>query len=434
MQEMFRKLLPLSSTQDEYGIKVAGLNLIDLAKEYGTPLYLYDGATIRHQVDTLQGLLENCYPGITEVTYAAKAYFSLNMARKLAQMNVGVDVVSMGEMQLAFKAGMKPERVHVHGNNKSAAELEFAVRWGVQAIVVDNFDELLMLEDISKTNGIVPRIWLRITPGVEGHTHAYVQTGHSESKFGLPIKGGQAAQAIQYAASSSWVKLTGLHMHIGSQLFEVEPFQKAIELLLDLAESAHFIPEEICPGGGWGVPYTLEDEEDDPRPWTSGVCACLQQACERRGWPLPKVILEPGRWLVAKAGLSLYEIGTTKFTADGKYIIAVDGGMADNPRNALYQARYAAIVVNRPEARREFHTSVVGKFCESGDQIIENIMMPKVRRGEVLAVPVSGAYQISMSSNYNMASRPAVLWLEDGRVEVLQKRENPEERGWFMGE
>jgi diaminopimelate decarboxylase len=409
------------------------LSVVELADTYKTPLYLFDGLTIYEQIRTLQAGLRAGFPGTSEITYAAKAYFSLEMARRLAKLNLGVDVVSLGELGIAREAGFAPERVHLHGNNKSAEEIDFAIHWGVQSIVVDSLDELAFLEERAKAIGKSARIWLRITPGVAVDTHPYRQTAHAASKFGLAIQGGSAEEGIRRAQSSQLLQLKGLHTHLGSQVFEAEPYSRAVKMLLDAAEQCGFIPEELSPGGGWGVPYTCADEDNDPSPWIAAVCGSVQSEYTRRGWKLPKLIVEPGRWLVARAGLAVYTIGTNKVSGDGANILAVDGGMADNLRPALYHAVYTACVVERPDAEAVKNYRVVGKFCESGDELIHETALPAAARGEHLAMPAAGAYHLSMASNYNLAARPAVLWLEDQKVEVLQKRCEVFDEPWWLG-
>jgi diaminopimelate decarboxylase len=425
-------LYPVTTARDENGrLTIAGHSLVELAERFGTPFYIYDAATVREHVGVLRDLLAAHYPASSEITYAAKAYFSLGMARKLAGLDLGVDVVSQGEFTIAERAGFLPNRMHLHGNNKTSAELSLALERNIQAVVVDSLEELDYLECQARENGKNVPVWLRITPGLAVDTHPYRQTGHASSKFGLPVQDGQAEQGIRRALASRWLHLTGLHMHLGSQIFETEPYRKAIAVLFDLAEANQFIPQELSPGGGWGVPYTVEDDEADPRLWVETVAGGVVDECQKRGWRLPKLVIEPGRWLVARAGMALYHVGTHKTTSDGGQVIAVDGGMADNPRPALYHARYTACLANRAETQPSQKVRVVGRFCESGDELIHETWLPEVKRGDLLALPVAGAYQLSMASNYNLASRPAVLWLEKGAVEVLQRRELAEEAGWW---
>lgn len=428
-------LFPISTGRDAAGrLTIAGHALGPLAKQYGTPLYLYDAATIQAQVNRLRQGLQQNYPGQFEITYAAKAYFSLGMARRLAALGLGVDVVSLGEMTVARRGGFAPGRVHLHGNNKLIEELSAAVEWGVQAVVVDSLEELETLERLAAERQKRTRIWLRISPGVQIHTHAYLQTAHHTSKFGLTTEGGQAAEAIRRAQASQWLHLSGLHTHLGSQIFETEPYQQAVASLMALAESCNFIPEELSPGGGWGVPYVPEQSANEPEPWIQAVSQAVQAEAGKRGWPLPRLVIEPGRWLVARSGIAVYSVGTTKTAGDGTRFVSVDGGMADNPRPALYQARYSACLADCPDAEPVNKVNLVGRFCETGDQLIPEVYLPDVQRGDLLVTPVTGAYQLSMASNYNLAPRPAVLWLDGDKVEVLQQREQPEEGGWWVSE
>ena len=429
----FTPLLPISANVSPQGVlTIANQDLERLAEQYGTPLYLYDAATIHQQVNTLQSLLKQAYPGQSLVAYAAKAYFSEGISRKLAAMGLGIDVVSLGELELALRGGFAPGVLHLHGNNKSEEELAAALEIHAQAIVVDSLDELRLLESLAARRGKnKARIWLRVTPTVQGHTHAHIDTSGANSKFGLHIENGQAAEAIRYARASAWLDLVGLHMHLGSQFFEPEIYSEAVHQLYQLAQSENFQPQEFSPGGGWGVRYTPADPQDAYAPWLEAVCESVIAECARLGWPLPRLILEPGRSLVARAGVAVYRVGAQKTTPSGLRIVAVDGGLADNPRHALYQARYTALAVKQANATNVSQARLVGKFCESGDVLIPAVDLPQVERGDLIAVPVAGAYQLSMASNYNLAPRPAVLWLDENGVELLQKREVPSESGWW---
>jgi diaminopimelate decarboxylase len=426
------KLFPITTTLSKTGhLQIAGHDLAELAHRWGTPLYIYDAATVTAKVQDLKTLLYTNYSGTSEISYAAKAYFSYGMARRMAELGLGVDVVSLSELKIARKAGFRPDKVHLHGNNKSEAELRFALEWGIESIVLDSLEELEFLNELVGTQTEITNVWLRITPGVMVDTHPYRQTGHSASKFGLSLQDGQAAKAIRQLKMCQKIHLAGLHMHLGSQIFEAGSYQRAIALLAELAGEEGLVPEVISPGGGWGVAYTRDDPSIEAGEWVCTVSKAVAEESAKRGWPLPKLVLEPGRWLVAQAGVALYTVGTTKYSGDGNYIVAVDGGMADNPRPALYQANYEARLVERPDALPKYPASLVGKFCETGDKLIPEIILPEMRRGEILAIPVAGAYQLSMASNYNLAARPAVLWLEAGHIEVLQKREEPDEGGWW---
>ncbi len=415
-------------------LEIGGVNVVDLCQKFGTPLYLYDGTTIVDQIKILTGALKDLYPAPSEITYAAKAYFSLRFAEKLCRTGIGVDVVSYSEMEIARKAGFLPVKIHVHGNNKSEKEILAAIKLGVQAIVIDSLDELNVVEYLANQEGTRINVWLRITPGVEVDTHPYRQTGHYASKFGFPANSEDAFQAVRKAQQSQWLNLTGLHLHLGSQIFETQPYQKAVEILYNFAENAEYVPFELSPGGGWGVPYTLSTSAVSVQAWVETVSKAIQKECQKRDWRLPRLILEPGRWIVARAGIAAYSIGSIKKAADGTVFVAVDGGMADNPRPALYQAQYSAAIANRMSVVPDQRVSIVGKFCESGDLLIQDVCLPSVMRGDILVIPVAGAYQLSMASNYNLAERPEVLWVEHGNIEVLQQREIPHLCGWWLGE
>lgn len=425
-------IFPISASINQNGrLAVAGHDLTELANQYGTPLYLYDGATIRAQIERLNHLFKRYYPGKVVVAYASKAYLSLQFAKKLANWGIGLDVVSLGEIQIAQRAGIPPSGVHLHGNNKSEAELQAALDGGIQAIVVDNLEEVELLEEIAYRSQKRARIWLRITPDLSVDTHPHIQTAHLDSKFGLHLENGEAEQALQHCLSSPWMELSGLHTHLGSQIFDSEPYRMAIERVCEFAARNNYIPSEISPGGGWGVRYTPEDPNDDPEPWVRTLSGAIQEAAIRYDWPYPRLVLEPGRWLVARAGVAVYRVGNQKTTPAGAHLVSIDGGLADNPRVALYQARYTAKVVERPADPPTQTVRIVGKFCESGDVLIQQVNLPPMKRGDHLAIPASGAYQLSMASNYNYAARPAVLYLEEGRIEIFQQRERPEQSGWL---
>lgn len=427
-------LFPITSRINAEGhLEIGGLKLSALVEQFGTPLYIYDSATFDGQIDTLKKLLRKYYSGSASIAYATKAYFSLVFARKLGKLGVGADLITIGDICTAQKAKMDPSLLHLHGNNKSDEELRAALDWDISAIVVDSLDELEFLESIAQQLNKTARIWLRITPDIAVDTHHHIQTSHVASKFGLHISDGQAIEAIKKALNSRWLNLRGLHTHLGSQLRETEVYEQAISKMYEVADDCGFRPQEFSPGGGWGVRYLPSDEPNDPENWISAISLSVQKECAKRQWELPHLVIEPGRFTVARAGVAIYTIGAQKLTPEGEHIVAVDGGIADNPRVALYDAHYTALVVNRASERNDLKTRVVGKFCETGDVLIDEVDLPRVSRGDILAIPVSGAYQLSMSSNYNFATRPAVLWLEDGKVEVMQERERPEESKWWSG-
>ena len=427
-------VFPVSTTCDAEGhLHLAGHRLTDLARAWGTPLYLYDAATIRHQIDALRAAVGAAYPAPHELTYAAKAYFSLAFARRLAALGLGVDVVSQGELAVALRGGLPPAQIHLHGNNKTPAEVEAALAAGIQAVVVDNLDELEWLEALAAQRRQRVTIWLRIAPGVTAATHAYSQTGHHSTKFGLAANDGQALQAIAQARRSDWLELKGLHMHIGSQISDPQHYCDGIQALYAVAREARYCPETFSPGGGWYVRYRPADPDYPLAQWAETVSQTIQAECQRSGWPLPKLVLEPGRWLVAQAGLALYTVGACKQSGDGTRWVAVDGGLADNPRPALYGARYIALPADNANAPAAQTVNVVGKYCETGDFLIPEARLPQVGRGDCLAIPVAGAYQLSMASNYNLSGRPAVLWVTANGATLMQPREDVTRSAWWLG-
>ena len=429
----FRCLLPITARINVDGhLWLAGCDTVALAEKYGTPLYLYDGATLWQRLAELREALARHYAGPAQVAYAAKAYFTPDLARRLAAAGVGLDVVSGGEMAVAREAGCDPARVHLHGNNKRLAELRAALEWGVGRIVVDNLDELEWLEAlIEERNQVLGKnpvsrvpIWLRLTLALDVETHPYRKTGHAASKFGLHTTSptgecvredgtSPASQALARARESRWLEVVGLHTHLGSQIFYTAPYAAAVRGMLDFAAAHHFVPAELSPGGGWGAPYTPEDPALPVDEWIAAVSQAAVEGCQARGWPLPRLVVEPGRWLIAPAAVALYRVGTRKTAADGTRYVAVDGGLADNPRPALYGARYTAFLANRATDPPGAPVTVVGRFCESSDVLVQDVRLPEPRPGDLLAVPVAGAYQLSMASRYNLGPVPAVLWLDN---------------------
>lgn len=429
-----KDLFPASSTFGENGqITIGDVDLKSLAETYGTPLYIYDAATIKQAYSRLEEFLKQNYAGKSQIAYASKAYLSLEFAKKLARTGASIDVVSLSELEIALKAGFPPSKVHLHGNNKTKEEIHSAITNRIESIVIDSADELDFIETICTELKVTQNIWLRINPDIAVNTHKAVQTGHGASKFGIQAANGEAEQVIHQALESNSLHLKGIHTHLGSQIFDPEEFGLAVVALLDLCKNAGFHPEVISPGGGWGVPYTVNDPRTDPAGWISSISKAATYWCEAENKPLPELVIEPGRFLVARSGVALYRVGSTKQSQTGDWIAAVDGGMADNPRVALYGAKYEAFLVGDALDRSVVTTRLVGRFCESGDELIHSIPMPRLKRGDLIAIPVSGAYQLSMASNYNLADRPCVLWLEDGGVDVLQKREHAAASDWWLG-
>jgi diaminopimelate decarboxylase len=415
-------LFPDTTKIENETLIISGLNLASLAEEYGTPLYLYDRATLDNAVAAYRSALEG-YGGGTGLTYAGKAFLCIAIAEWTQQHGLWLDCTGFGEIAIAVAAGIPKAHILVHGVNKSSADLEAACT-SAGIIVVDNLTELSHLVDLSQRRNL-PNLWLRLQPGLAVDTHTYTQTGHTGSKFGMTAE--EVVEAANVCRAND-LPLRGLHFHQGSQFRDPAPLGPAIEIALDLVDELRLAPGwTLCPGGGWGVAY---HEDDLPQPdiaaYVRFVVEAVQTGCARRGLDLPRLHLEPGRSLVARAGVALYCVGAVKRSNDRVWIL-LDGGLADNPRPALYGAKYSALPVRVPKRPVEGPVSFAGPYCESGDVLIESLTMPKVHEGDVIAVPISGAYQISMSSNYNGARRPTILWLENGHAQVIRERETPED-------
>jgi diaminopimelate decarboxylase len=441
------KLWPITArTADDGELWLGGCAASALVETHGTPLYVFDEETLRTQARTYREALANHYPGTAQAAYASKAYLCTAIAQLFAEEGLDLDVVSGGELYVALQAGFPPGRIHFHGNNKSREELTEALAAGIGRIVVDNFHELETLAALSSdsrvTNHVsrVP-IWLRLSPGVAAHTHAHIQTGHLDTKFGFPIATGDAERAVSLAMQTSGLELVGLHCHIGSQIYEPESLADAAAVLIAFAAEMRdrhgFVLRELSPGGGWGVPMTEDDPAAPVEPYIAALSAAIVDTCRARDLALPHLVLEPGRSLVAPAAVALYTVGARKEIPGVRTYVSVDGGMADNIRPALYGAKYMARVAGvRGQAsgvrgQEPELVTIAGKFCESGDILIRDIELPRLEAGDpssgsggsLLAIPMAGAYTLAMASNYNLARRPAVVLVKDGAARLIQRRE-----------
>jgi diaminopimelate decarboxylase len=402
---------------------IGGCSIRTLAERFGTPLYLFDRVTLDAAAAEYRETLRMAYPGATAVTYAGKAYLGRAMAQWTQRQGFWLDCTGAGEIAIAVAAGVPPERLLVHGVNKSREDLAAAITHA-GVVVVDNLNELALLGAMAADVLQRPEVWLRIRPGVAVDTHAYRQTGQEDSKFGMSLD--EATQAVHSCAEQG-LALTGLHFHQGSHFHDPAPIGPAIATVLDLMarlkERTGWAPAVLSPGGGWGVPY---HEDDLPHPairtYVEFVATAVAAGCEERQLALPRLQLEPGRSLVAQAGVAVYRVGGEKHTANRRWIL-IDGGLADNPRPALYQARYSALPVTEPARPAAGAAWIAGPFCESGDVLIEELPLPAMAAGELLAVPAAGAYQLAMGSNYNGARKPVVLLAAAGEVQVMQRRE-----------
>ena len=405
-------------------LTIAGCDLRDLAATYGTPLYLYDQQTMDAAAAAYRRALGDYYPGAAGMTYAGKAFLCVAAAQWVQRQGMILDCTGAGELHVAAVAGVPRSQILVHGVNKSPADLVAAVaQAGV--IVVDNLTELRRLVPLLQAaSGVRPDLWLRVRPGVAVDTHAYRQTGQEDSKFGMGLA--EASEAVALCQQAG-LAVTGIHFHQGSHFHDPEPIAPALDTVLDLVVALRdqhgWTPQTLCPGGGWGVAY---HEDDLPHPaigaYVAFVAHYLVEGCKQRELPLPRLQLEPGRSLVAQAGVALYRVGAVKTTAARRWLM-IDGGLADNPRPALYEARYSALPVQDPLRANTGPTWFAGPFCESGDVLIKGLSMPAMNAGEWVAVPIAGAYQLAMGSNYNGACKPAVLWLHNGQAHLIQRRE-----------
>lgn len=416
-------LFPDTTKVKNGSLVIGGCDLTGLAEQFGTPLYIYDRLTLDNAVETYRAALAEFYPGQSSLTYAGKAFLCLAIAEWTQQHGLRVDCSTLGEIAIAVAAGVPPQRLLVHGVNKSTADLDAASRHA-GVIVVDNLAELQYLIDISRHRNL-PELWLRFQPGLAVETHAYTQTGYAGSKFGMDSA--QLLQAARICREHS-LPLTGLHFHLGSQFHDPAPLALGIERTLDIAQMIGFDQDwNLSPGGGWGVAY---HEDELPAPslvdYVRLISDTLVRGCQERQLSMPCLHMEPGRSLVARAGVALYRVGAVKRVA-GRLWALLDGGMADNPRPALYGARYSALPVCGAERPAKEAVWFAGPYCESGDVMIEALPFPEVREGDLVAVPVSGAYQLCMSSNYNGARHPAVVWLDHGQMQLIQSRQAVED-------
>jgi diaminopimelate decarboxylase len=426
-------LWPDTTSIDDGQLIIGGCDTGALAHEFGTPLYILDETTLRGTMRAYREAFGRAYPHLSAVHYASKALINTALTQIVDQERLGLDVVSSGELFVARRAGLPMERVHLHGNAKNPAELERALDWGVGAIVVDTLDELALLAHLSAGRSQQQAILIRLAPGIDAHTHAHIATGGVDSKFGLPLGAlGRAAELVKSAPS---LRLVGLHAHIGSQIFDFEALQLNVEVLLDCAallrDQYGLLVEEISPGGGLGVPYTDEDRPTDIAAYAQALSQVMLEGLARHRLPPLRLTVEPGRSIVARAGVALYRIIAMKrpdaTSQTMRPYLHIDGGMADNLRPALYGARYTALLANRADATSGTPVHIAGRFCESGDVLIRNVALPPAGPGDLVAVAVAGAYTLSMASNYNLAPRPALVLVGEGRARLIQRRETEED-------
>lgn len=407
-------------------LEIGGCDVVDLAERFGTPLYILDEALVRAQCRKYRRAFAQHYPN-GEVIFAGKALLNMAMCQIVAHEGLSLDVVSGGELYTALAAQFPAQRIYFHGNNKSEEEIEQAVQAGVGRIVVDSMYELQLIEAAGARQGRAVDVYLRITPGVEAHTHTYIRTGQRDSKFGFDITDGVALRAVQEALRLPHVALRGFHCHIGSQIFDVESFRAATEVMFEfmsgIADTTGFRAGELDMGGGMGIRYTDADTPVEPDSYVELLSRVVRERAAAHRLPEPKILIEPGRSIVGEAGTTLYRVGSLKEVPQIRKYVAVDGGMGDNPRVALYQAKYEAAVANKMGEPTKETVSIAGKCCESGDMLIWDVEVPNVEPGDLVAVFCTGAYNYSMASNYNRLPRPAMVLVNDGEADLIVRRE-----------
>ncbi len=412
-------------------LTIGGADAVELAKEFGTPAYILDENVIRENCRTYLSAAKKHFGEDSLPLYASKALCFTGIYKLVAEEGLGVDCVSSGEIYTAARAGFPTEKIYFHGNNKTDADLRFALDNGVGTIVVDNNEELEALSKEAQKRNITQRILLRITPGIDPHTHRAVITGNVDSKFGSAIVTGQAMEIVKKALATPGVSFAGIHCHIGSQIFDIEPFSDAADIMIrfiaDIKKECGYTVRELNLGGGLGVKYTEYDRDIDYADAIGKIASVVTGFCKEAGIEMPRVILEPGRSLVAAAGATLYTVGSVKNIPDFRTYVSVDGGMPDNPRYALYQSQYTALIANKANEPRNTKVTIAGRCCESGDLLGENMELQKAERGDILAVLVTGAYNHSMASNYNRIPRPPVIMIKDGKAKVAVRRESFED-------
>ncbi|MFC2057111.1 diaminopimelate decarboxylase [Chloroflexota bacterium] len=431
MAEQVSKLLlfPLTAEVSEQGhLIIGGCDTVELAAEFGTPLYLFDEPSLRSKCAEFKAEFGQRYADTT-IIYACKAFINKALLLLIMEEELGLDTVSGGEIGIARSVNFPMDRISFPGNNKSAEEFALALEWGVGRIVVDNFHELKMLGEMAKEKDCIPDILLRISPGVDPHTHRYITTGSLDSKFGFPMVDGE--KAVATTMSMPELNLMGLHSHIGSQIAETESYQQAIELILDFAaemkQKHGFELEEMSVGGGFAIQYTLDSPVPPISAYAEVIASNIVNKCQELGMALPRLVIEPGRSIVGRAGVALYKVGAIKDIPDIRRYVSIDGGMGDNIRPALYQAKLEAVVANKMMEKEAEKVTIAGKFCESGDILIRDISLPSLLANDIIAVPGCGAYCLPEAMNYNASFKPAVVMVKEGKARLIRRRETLED-------
>ena len=418
-------------SNEKGNLTVGGVDAVELVREFGTPLYVMDERTIRGHCRTFQKSIEDNYGGNGLTVYASKAFNCKEMCRIIKDEGLGIDVVSGGELYTALSVDFPPERIVFHGNNKTEEEIKTALEVGVGRIVVDNLFELRTIEQMAQRLNKNAGVMIRIKPGIDAHTHNFIRTGQIDSKFGFALETGEAFSAVKEVLEQKNVTLKGVHCHIGSQIFEIEPFKAAAEVMLGFMAK---VKEELCYeikelnlGGGFGIRYLIDDDAKLYKTFMEQVSITVKETCKRLKLNIPFIMIEPGRAIVGPAGTTLYTVGAVKTIPGIRNYVSVDGGMTDNPRYILYQSEYSIAVANKIDEPADYIATIAGRCCESGDLIQEDAKIQTPEAGDILAVFCTGAYNYSMASNYNRVPRPAVVMIKDGKPRLIIKRESYED-------
>ena len=428
---MLSALFPLTArTNSSNHLELGGCDVVELAEKFGTPLYIFDEATIREQATRALNAFHSRWEDVV-VLYATKAYFAPFLARLYQELGVGLDVTSEGEIVIAKHAGFDANKIYVHGNNKTPEEIRAALHANITHLVVDNLDEISKLSELAsvvRPSSSVVHCLIRLSPNIDAHTHRYMTTGVADSKFGLGISNGMAERAAREILRHRNLQLVGLHFHIGSQVFDTDALREALHAVLDVAADwkakFNFDLRELNLGGGWGVAYNETQTTLEMDAFAENTTRALREGLRARDLNEHlKLIVEPGRGLIARAGVAMYRVGSVKEIPGVRTYIAIDGGMGDNVRPALYGAHYRAFLANRFNQNSTREYAIAGRYCEQGDVLIENTRLPETHVGDLLAIPVAGAYQLPMASNYNLIPRPAVVLVNDGNARLVRRRE-----------
>ncbi|MBE9566545.1 MAG: diaminopimelate decarboxylase [Proteobacteria bacterium] len=419
-------LLGTQAINGEGRLEIGGCDAVELARRFGTPLYVVDEQYLRETCREFRSAFESRYPN-SHISFSSKAFTTMAICRIVEAEGLGVDVSSGGELHTALSAGVAPSKIVMHGSNKSAEEMQMAVAARVSRIGIDCLEEIEALQSIASAEKATLEVLVRVAPGVEADTHTHIQTGKVDTKFGFSIAGGAAKEAVAKVLEAPNLTMRGINCHIGSQIFDLGPFREAVEMMVGLAaelrEELGVVVEDLDLGGGLGVHYVAEDNPPSLEEYAEAVTGAVREGCGKHCLPLPRLILEPGRRLIGEAGTTLYTVGVVKHIPSLRTYVSVDGGMSDNPRPALYEARYDALVANKAKEPRTGKVTVSGKHCET-DTLIVDLEAPEIESGDILAVQTTGAYNYSMASNYNRLPRPAAVLVSGGEADVIVERES----------